>query len=339
MPCGVDVSSFDLATDYEAAHRKLSVFLDRVACDECLDTALFDQLEVAARSCDAVNLESLIQATQQNYDYSLPERPFVDTGLDFNSSLREGHGCNIYFLGKLIPAKGLQDLIVAFAELLADGTAATLTVTAFGKYREHFDLMLRALSSGDRDLLDRVLSLDPHFADAQKYYRCRDDSYFDGVRVADPHSHVFFTGRLGHDELRSILPLMDVIVTPSRIPEAFGMVAIEGMACGVLSAMAYFSGLVDIADMVARYFDTDTVDLIRLDHEDLLGDLRRKLPRLIARASRLTPEDRLTLRNVVVENFTWDAIARQFVETVRGGVTPGSCRGFSGLSNIPPNLV
>src|SRR6185437_7982649 len=43
-----------------------------------------------------------------------------------------------------------------------------------------------------------------------------------------------FTGALEHRHLRHLLPLCDVAVVPSIFPEAFGMVAAEAAAAGVL---------------------------------------------------------------------------------------------------------
>ncbi|GEM_PF-1001042 len=314
LACGVDVENFCCMADYDTARHNLSALLDHVERRHSLVPELFDELELATNNCDVAEISALAASVQRRYDYALPEAPFLEKNLDFNPGLRDRDAANIYFLGKLIPPKGFQDLLVAFSELLAAGTKATLTVTAFGKYREHFELMLRALSSGNRGLLDRVLSLDAHFEAARCYYRDRDDGYFESIRVADPHAQVFFTGRLGHEEIRNILPLMDLIVTPSRVPEAFGMVAIEGMACGVLSAVTYFSGLVDVADTAARYLDAETMDLVRLDRDDLLGDLRAKLPGLVKHAVDMTSNERLRLREIVVENFTWTSLAEQFIE-------------------------
>ncbi len=42
------------------------------------------------------------------------------------------------------------------------------------------------------------------------------------------------TGRLDHEELAELLPACEALVVPSTFPEAFGMVAAEAAACGVL---------------------------------------------------------------------------------------------------------
>ena len=64
--------------------------------------------------------------------------------------------------------------------------------------------------------------------------------------------HVVFTGRLEHDELSELLPACEALVVPSTFPEAFGMVAAEAAACGVLPISAAHSGLAEVSEVLAR---------------------------------------------------------------------------------------
>ncbi len=322
MPCGVDVNIFKLDADQHEAKQHLTDSLSAIDACNALKPELMEKLEslVAGRPRDI--LESCIADNQTHYDYTLPEAPFIENGLAFNPALRDPDTVNIYFLGKLIPQKGLQNLIVAFAELLASGRKATLTVTAFGKYREHYELMLQALSAGGRNLLDTVLSTDPYFEPAREYFAAQDDEYFRRIASTHPRSRVYFTGRLDHEEVVQILPFMDLIVTPSVMPEAFGMVAIEGMACGVLSAVTDFSGLADVVAAAAGYLDESTMQLIRISPDDCVEDLRKKLPALVEKAHDMTKEDRQKLRRIVVDQFSWGKIAERFLDYVAGGNPP-----------------
>ena len=63
---------------------------------------------------------------------------------------------------------------------------------------------------------------------------------------------VVFTGRLEHDELAELLPACEAMVVPSTFPEAFGMVAAEAAACGVLPVSAAHSGLAEVSRELAR---------------------------------------------------------------------------------------
>src|SRR5207244_9952591 len=58
---------------------------------------------------------------------------------------------------------------------------------------------------------------------------------------------VVFTGRLDHRYAPAALAALDVLVVPSVLPEAFGMVAAEGAAAGALPLVARHSGLAEVA--------------------------------------------------------------------------------------------
>lgn len=333
MPCGVDVEIFRLDANRQSAVQQLSQSLAAFDPGKALQPDLMEKLESLAAGRSRHVLESCIAETRSQYDDALPEAPFIEKGLSFNPALRDPETVNIYFLGKLIPQKGLHNLILGFAELVASGSKVSLTITAFGKYREHYELMLQALSAGGRNLLDTVLSTDPYFEPARNYYAKQDDAYFRRIASAHPRSRVFFTGRLDHQEIVRILPFMDLIVTPSVIPEAFGMVAIEGMACGVLSAVTNSSALADVATAAEGYLDEPTMQLIRLNPSNGIGDLRRKLPGLVAKARSMTNEDREKLRRIVVEQFSWGKIAEKFLEYVATDGAP-----VVGKSSVAPGL-
>ncbi len=58
---------------------------------------------------------------------------------------------------------------------------------------------------------------------------------------------VEFLGRLEHDEVAELLPGAEALVMPSTFPEAFGMVAAEAAACGVLPVSAGHSGMLEVS--------------------------------------------------------------------------------------------
>jgi glycosyltransferase involved in cell wall biosynthesis len=63
---------------------------------------------------------------------------------------------------------------------------------------------------------------------------------------------VEFTGRLEHGPLSKTLPGWDVLVVPSVVPEAFGMVAAEAAASGVMPVVPAHSGIGEAGAAVER---------------------------------------------------------------------------------------
>ena len=57
-----------------------------------------------------------------------------------------------------------------------------------------------------------------------------------------------FTGRLDHRDAPEVVAGVDVLVVPSTLDEAFGMVAAEAAAAGALPLVARHSSLAEVAD-------------------------------------------------------------------------------------------
>ena len=68
---------------------------------------------------------------------------------------------------------------------------------------------------------------------------------------------VHWAGRLEHEELTDVLPAMAAFAMPSTFPEAFGMVAAEAAACGVLPVVAGHSGMAEVAHSLAEAVDPE----------------------------------------------------------------------------------
>jgi glycosyltransferase involved in cell wall biosynthesis len=124
------------------------------------------------------------------------------------------------------------------------------------------------------------------------------------LEAAAPERTIF-TGAMDHDHLHLLVPLAEAVVVPSVLPEAFGMVAAEAAACGVVPIVANHSGLAEVAAGLGRSgvtFDGTAADLeIRLDRLLTLPEATRREMGLAARAA-------------VVEHWSWDGIARRLID-------------------------
>jgi glycosyltransferase involved in cell wall biosynthesis len=121
-----------------------------------------------------------------------------------------------------------------------------------------------------------------------------------------------FTGALEHRHLVQLLPLCDVAVVPSIFPEAFGMVAAEAAAAGVLPVVSAHSGLAEVAAGIGEEVGPETAPLLSFPAGDA-DALRTRLAALLA----LTPERRRELgqaaRRAVEERWSWTVVAARLL--------------------------
>ena len=121
-----------------------------------------------------------------------------------------------------------------------------------------------------------------------------------------------FTGALEHRHLVHLLPLVDVAVVPSIFPEAFGMVAAEAAAAGVVPVVADHSGLAEVAAGIARELPPEYAKLVAFPTGDA-GVLRERLRTLLE----LQPAERralgLAARAAVERNGSWSRVAARLL--------------------------
>ena len=235
------------------------------------------------------------------------------------------------FVGKLIVSKGIDLLVAAWPLVLEAVPRARLVVVGFGAYREGAERLCAALRAGDIDRAREIAlmgrSLEEPAADPRPLRHLL--AFLDGLRGAQRERYLaaaraldealVLTGRLDHEELADLLPACEALVVPSTFPEAFGMVAAEAAACGVLPVSAAHSGLSEVSDALARAVPGEVAewlsfpvddDAVRALAERLVGWLRAD-PLLRARA-------REGLVSTVRERWSWEGVARGVIAAARG---------------------
>jgi glycosyltransferase involved in cell wall biosynthesis len=100
---------------------------------------------------------------------------------------------DIIFLGRLEPLKGVNDLIDALGILKAKGCEPTVAIAGGGSMRDELEMKVHKLGLSQS---------------------------------------VQFAGRVPVEELVALLNRHKIMVVPSRYEEPFGVVALEGIACG-----------------------------------------------------------------------------------------------------------
>lgn len=211
------------------------------------------------------------------------------------------------FVGKFIPSKGVHDFLVALGSTTVEGLRAV--VVGFGSLEPDLHALHAALASGEvgeaRAIAARIAP--PPHDDAARALASHGVAH--AARWAE--IDVEWTGRLEHGPLSRRLPWFDALVVPSVLAEAFGMVAIEAAACGVLPVVPAHSGIGEagaaIEDAIGRpglltYDPSDPVAGIASALDRVLGmpfEERRALGLAAARAAR--------------ERWSWDTVARDLL--------------------------
>ncbi len=121
-----------------------------------------------------------------------------------------------------------------------------------------------------------------------------------------------FTGPLEHRHLVQLLPLCDASVVPSIFPEAFGMVAAEAAAAGVVPIVADHSGLAEVAAGIAAELGPEHAPLVSFPTGDA-DALRQRLAALLALAPAEREQIGLACRRAVEARWSWVAVAARLL--------------------------
>jgi glycosyltransferase involved in cell wall biosynthesis len=121
-----------------------------------------------------------------------------------------------------------------------------------------------------------------------------------------------FTGALEHRHLRHLLPLCDVAVVPSIFPEAFGMVAAEAAAAGVLPVVSAHSGLAEVAAGIGEEVGPEAAALLTFPTGDA-GALHDRLAAILALPAGRRAELGLAARRAVERRWSWRVVAERLL--------------------------
>ena len=130
---------------------------------------------------------------------------------------------------------------------------------------------------------------------------------------------VIFTGRLDHDEVADVLPLCEALVVPSTFPEAFGMVAAEAAACGVLPISARHSGLAEVSEVIARQVPPPVAEWLSFPvDEHAARAIAERVISWLEADDELKALTRTRLVSVARERWSWEGVARGVIAAARG---------------------
>jgi glycosyltransferase involved in cell wall biosynthesis len=238
--------------------------------------------------------------------------PGVDIDLFKPADRRPGPRPVVGFVGKLIANKGVHELLVALG-LLDD--PVDLVVVGFGDMEDRLRALAAALSHGDvRAAIDVLRSDDPREAPTRELL---EGGAGPAIVERAARSRIRFTGRLEHGPLSRSLPTFDLLVVPSILGEAFGMVAAEGAACAVVPIVPDHSGIGEVGrvleEAVAR------PGAFTYDPQERAAGIAARLNELTALPRSDLRELGLRAARVARKRWSWDHCARALLKLAGEG--------------------
>jgi len=231
----------------------------------------------------------------------------------------------IVYVGKLIVSKGVDLLIAAWPLVKAKHPGARLEIAGYGEYEGALRELLAALGAGDLSRASEIAAagwaleggeerplpiLSAFLADPPPGYAEAAQGIAGSVELV---------GRLEHDEVAELLPGAEALVMPSTFPEAFGMVAAEAAACGVLPVSAGHSGMLEVSRQLQAALAPEVGQMTSFPVE--AGAVEAIAKRLDGWLS-LPETERAAARTALVETarrlWSWEGVARGAIAAARG---------------------
>jgi glycosyltransferase involved in cell wall biosynthesis len=246
----------------------------------------------------------------------------------------------VAFVGKLIVNKGVDLLVAAWPLVLRSVPDARLAVIGFGAYREGLECLIARLADGDLEGACEIASAGRALEASEgasagattathalplrhllAFFDSLSEEEAEDYRVAASAvgERIVLTGRLDHEELADVLPACEALVVPSTFPEAFGMVAVEAAACGVLPVSAGHSGLTEVSEAIAREIPRQAAAWLSFPVDDnAVRAIAERVHDWLRADRALKQQTRAALVSVARERWSWEGVARGVIAATRG---------------------
>lgn len=211
------------------------------------------------------------------------------------------------FVGKLIASKGVHDLLGALPLVQAKHESI---IVGYGGFRDGLERLASALQAGDLDAAREVAELGEQ-GRLEHLAAFLEDPPPGYVKAASA-LEITFTGRLEHGPLAQVLPTLDVLVVPSVVPEAFGMVAAEAAASGVLPIVPNHSGIAEAGAAVEEAIGRP--GFLTYDASDPVRGIAAAIDRVLALDAEERREMERTAVELARERWSWTQVARRLLD-------------------------
>ena len=263
--------------------------------------------------------DETLQKVHKSYVDRAPDKDITEKLSGLSSSDKY-----VTFVGKLMVTKGAHLAIAAMGRIFHDDPKVKLVIVGSGDLREHLEILVDAIATRDIDrlfLISKMIDgkldtrdyLSEFYVTLQKQERLKE--YFD--MSADIKKRVIFTGLLHHDQIKYLLAMTDIQLTLSIFPEAFGLVVLEGTACGAIPIVSNHSGLKDLLISLEEKSGFDR-ELFRLT---LTKDAITHLAKMLERIFTLSNDERemfsRKFSEITNSKYGWPSVAERLVEHIR----------------------
>jgi glycosyltransferase involved in cell wall biosynthesis len=218
----------------------------------------------------------------------------------------------IFYFGKFLQTKGIGELLAIAPHIISKNPKVKFIFSGFGTYREHMEQLLDAFSDGDLKKAIKIGNAGNFITEiaVKRYF----------MQITEKiRKRIIITGFLNHNLLSKLLPMSSICMIPSRLSEAFGMVAVEAMSCGVIPICNNHSGLKDILKILKiEYPELTSHTITEQDSffknlpETIENTLKFIYPKGYDDHTKIN-KIRKQLRNTAIKNFSWNKIAGELL--------------------------
>jgi len=215
------------------------------------------------------------------------------------------------YVGKFIVSKGVHNLLGALG--LTTTEALNVTIVGYGGFERGLHEIASALRTNDPELLETLAVRGDGSQELKHLLRFIDEGRADGTYFSRAGKVTLtWPGRLEHPELSHVFPSFDVLVVPSVLAEAFGMVAAEAAACGVLPIVPNHSGIGEAGRAIEEAIGAP--GLLTYDPEEPIEGIARCIDAVFA----LDPGESARMRAAAVElsheRWSWKVVADRLLQ-------------------------
>jgi len=266
LPPGVNVEIFSNPVGYDSFRKEIE---KDCSSSKGMSSDIKEKLNRISCNTESLNgIKNEIASIRENYVYTDVDADLIE-GLDKKFDL-DGK-VTITYLGKFIVSKGVHLFIMTLPYLFRKyGDELKIIIIGFGKLREALELLVYALKSNNRPLVNVLLKNLDYLENFNKDCGITTDINFfkpiiqnsifdDYMELANNIilDNIVFTGLLDHRTIPYIISKSSILVIPSIFPESFGLVCVEAMASGTIPIVSNHSGLKEVVPFDELRIDLD----------------------------------------------------------------------------------